>query len=166
MNNRASRVVKTFYVSSLFSVLAGLVFAANIILKPVSPKVELGYNSSASNQTVAVLGQQTNSQATKLIVKAVVGVREGNLLPVSVEVTNSSKTRLEFSPGLQLKMTDKSSAQEYDIVAPLGKVFYSGGPLEPGASSKGTVYFEAPVDRSLVLVYSEDGIKSSVAEIQ
>jgi hypothetical protein len=163
MNNRASRVVKTFYVSSLFGVVAVLVFVGNVFLRPKPKNSQL---TVENNQTTAVLGQQTSSLSNKLNVIATIANRENDLLAVTVEVKNQSSDRVEFSPGLQLNLVDSVSKQTFSIVAPSGKTFYGGGPLERGAVSSGTIYFTAPQDRSYQLVYTENGVASAVADIK
>ncbi|QQS65336.1 DUF4352 domain-containing protein [Candidatus Saccharibacteria bacterium] len=163
MNNRASRVVKTFYVSSLFGVVAVLVFVGNVFLRPKPKNSQL---TVENNQTTAVLGQQTSSPSNKLNVIATIANRENDLLAVTVEVKNQSSDRVEFSPGLQLNLVDSASKQTFSIVAPSGKTFYGGGPLERGAVSSGTIYFTAPQDRSYQLVYTENGVASAVADIK
>jgi hypothetical protein len=163
MNNRASRVVKTFYVSSLFGVVAVLVFVGNVFLRPKPKNSQL---TVENNQTTAVLGQQTSSPSNKLNVIATIANRENDLLAVTVEVKNQSSDRVEFSPGLQLNLVDSASKQTFSIVAPSGKIFYGGGPLERGAVSSGTIYFTAPQDRSYQLVYTENGVASAVADIK
>lgn len=163
MNNRASRVVKTFYVSSLFGVVAALVMLANVFLRPKPNNNQLAVGN---NQTTAVLGQQTSSPSNKLNVIATIANRENDLLAVTVEVKNQSSDRVEFSPGLQLNLVDSASKQTFSIVAPSGKTFYGGGPLERGAVSSGTIYFTAPQDRSYQLVYTENGVASAVADIK
>jgi hypothetical protein len=163
MNNRASRVVKTFYVSSLFGVVAVLVFVGNVFLRPKPKNSQL---TVENNQTTAVLGQQTSSPSNKLNVIATIANRENDLLAVTVEVKNQSSDRVEFSPGLQLNLVDSASKQTFSIVAPSGKTFYGGGPLERGAVSSATIYFTAPQDRSYQLVYTENGVASAVADIK
>lgn len=163
MNNRASRVVKTFYVSSLFGVVAALVMLANVFLRPETNNNQLAAND---DQTTAVLGQQTSSASNKLDVVATIASRENDLLAISVEVKNQSSDRVEFSPGLQLSLVDNATKQSFSIVAPSGKTFYGGGPLEKAASSSGIVYFQAPSSRDYQLIYTENGIASAVADIK
>ena len=117
--------------------------------------------STVSSQTNTAIAQVKGvsseaTQGTFYLTAGKVTFDTAGFVAIPVIVTNKTQSKVEFSPGLQIKLKRNGTAVLQDMEAPNNAVVMSGGPLAPEGSQSGSVYFKATAGDTLDLIFTPD----------